>query len=144
EALQGRVLVQRAAAREVARAGLEYAVLRLVDEDMDSRWRADGRLYRWQFQGLPVELRIIDETGKVDLNLADTPLLSALLQALEGDPATADQLAAAIADWRDSDSLTQPAGGAEDPAYAEAGLPYGAKDAPFESLAELRQVLGMP
>ncbi len=45
-------------------------------------------------------------------------------------------------DWRDPDSLTQPAGGGEDGDYASAGLPYGAKDAEFESVAELEQVMG--
>jgi general secretion pathway protein K len=34
-------------------------------------------------------------------------------------------------------------GGAEDPQYAAAKLPYGAKDRPFETLSELRLVLGM-
>ena len=46
-------------------------------------------------------------------------------------------------DWRDEDGLTQPAGGAEDPDYAAAGLAWGAKDAPFETVAEVEQVLGM-
>jgi general secretion pathway protein K len=46
-------------------------------------------------------------------------------------------------DWRDPDNLSQPVGGAEDPAYASAGLAWGAKDAPFDSVAELAQVLGM-
>src|SRR3970282_2169673 len=47
-----------------------------------------------------------------------------------------------IADWGDTAVLSQPAGGGEDPDYANAGLPYGAKDAEFESIAELQQVLG--
>lgn len=144
EALQGRVLADRGAGQEIARAGLEYALLRLGDPDPQRRWRPDGRQYRWQFDGVPVEIRIVDETGKVDLNLADMPLLSRLMQALGATPASADALAAAIADWRDPDPLTQPSGGAEDPEYAAAGLPYGAKDAPFETLSELSQVLGMP
>jgi len=33
--------------------------------------------------------------------------------------------------------------GAEDSAYAAEGLPYGAKDGPFPSVEELRQVLGV-
>jgi general secretion pathway protein K len=52
-------------------------------------------------------------------------------------------VAAAIVDWRDSDSFSQPSGGAEDPQYAAAELPYGAKDAPFETVGEVEQVLGM-
>ncbi|MEE7567475.1 general secretion pathway protein GspK, partial [Xanthomonas sp. Kuri4-3] len=53
------------------------------------------------------------------------------------------RVAAAIIDWRDGDDLSSPGGGAEDRDYAAAGLPYGAKDAPFESLGELRLVLGV-
>ena len=52
-------------------------------------------------------------------------------------------MAGAILDWRDQDSLTQPAGGAEDADYAAAGLAWGAKDAAFETVAELEQVMGM-
>jgi general secretion pathway protein K len=37
----------------------------------------------------------------------------------------------------------QVAGGAEDSDYAAAGLAWGAKDAPFETVTELEQVLGM-
>jgi general secretion pathway protein K len=48
-----------------------------------------------------------------------------------------------VLDWRDPDLLTQPEGGAEDPDYEAAERHYGAKDAPFESVAELEQVLGM-
>lgn len=144
EGLQGRVLAERAAAQEVARAGLEYAVSRLLDPDPARHWRPDGQVHAWQFDGTPVEIRVVDETGKVDLNLADAPLLSNLMRALGAEPEAADALAAAIVDWRDPDPLSQPAGGAEDADYAAAGRPHGAKDAPFEAVSELRRVLGMP
>lgn len=85
---------------------------------------------------------MIDESGKVDLNVADLQLLIALIQALGVDVARAARLAGAIIDWRDTDHLVSP-GGAEDSDYAAAGLPYGAKDNPFQSIAELRLVLGM-
>ena len=143
ESMQGKVLSKGAAAQEIARAGVEYALVRVGQTDPAVQWLPDGRLYLWDYAGSMVAIRIVDETGKVDLNQAEAPLLSALVRAVGGDPAKADQLAAAILDWRDSDPLTQPAGGAEDPDYAAAGLPYGAKDAPFESVAEVEQVLGM-
>ena len=72
-----------------------------------------------------------------------TALLAALMRAVGAQPDVADAVAAAILDWRDPDDLTQPQGGAEDPQYAAAGRPYGAKDAPFETVAEVEQVLGM-
>jgi general secretion pathway protein K len=103
----------------------------------------DGRSYRWSYAGSEIELRIVDETGKVDLNQAGQPLLTALMQALGSEREQAERVAAAILDWRDPDPLTQVKGGAEDPDYAAAGRPYGAKDAPFDTVAEVEQVLGM-
>lgn len=143
EALQGRVGSRGAMAQEIARAGMEYALVRVADRNPETHWQPNGRAYAWRFEGHDVQVRIIDETGKVDLNQADVPLLSRLMQALGEPPDASDALAAAIVDWRDADDLGQPVGGAEDGDYAAAGRPYGAKDAPFETIAELEQVLGM-
>jgi general secretion pathway protein K len=143
EALQGNVLSGGARAQELARAGVEYSLVRLADTEPTTRWLPDGRSYRWSYAGGEVELKIVDETGKVDLNQAGAPLLSALMQAVGADREQAERIAAAILDWRDPDPLTQVNGGAEDPDYAAAGRPYGAKDAPFETVAEVEQVLGM-
>lgn len=144
EQIQGRVLYRGVAGDQAARAGLEYALLRLRDPDPGSRWIPDGRPHRWDFGGVQVDVRIVDETGKLDLNAADPSLLASLMVVLGADPAQAERLAGAIADWRDPDDLGQLAGATEDPQYAAAGLPYGAKDAPFESVSELELVLGMP
>jgi general secretion pathway protein K len=143
EALQGRVGSRGVMAQEIARAGMEYALVRVADRNPETHWQPNGRAYAWRFDGHDVQVRIIDETGKVDLNQADVPLLSRLMQALGEPPDASDALAAAIVDWRDADDLSQPVGGAEDGDYAAAGRPYGAKDAPFETIAELEQVLGM-
>ena len=142
EGLQGRALTRGLVAENAARAGIEYALTRVALTDPRRQWRADGRPYRWRFADAEVEVSLVDEDGKLDLNQADVPLLGALLRAVGVEQGQADRLAAAIVDWRDADQLTQPAGGGEDPDYASAGLPYGAKDAEFESVAELQQVLG--
>ncbi|RDZ27568.1 general secretion pathway protein GspK [Lysobacter silvisoli] len=144
ENLQGRVLTRGLVAQNAARAGMEYALTRVGQSDPRLQWRPDGTAYRWSYAGARVEVKLIDENGKVDLNQADANLLTALIQSAGGIEQQADaaQLASAIMDWRDPDPLTQIAGGAEDPDYASAGLPYGAKDAEFESVAELQQVLG--
>ncbi|QCU72723.1 general secretion pathway protein GspK [Luteimonas yindakuii] len=143
EHLQGRVLHRGVVATEAARAGLEYAVARVIDTTPEGRWLADGREYGWRFHDAGLTLRIVDEAGKVDLNVAQPPLLAALLRTAGAEAGAADQLAGAIVDWRDTDDLGQPVGAAEDPQYAAAGIPYGAKDAPFEDIGELQQVLGM-
>ena len=143
EALQGRVLYHGIVAEQAARAGLDYAVTRIEQTDPRLQWLPDGRDYRWRFADAGITVKIVDESGKVDLNQADAVLLGALFEAAGSDRDRASQVAGAILDWRDPDPLTQPTGGAEDPDYASAGRMYGAKDALFESVAEVEQVLGM-
>src|SRR3546814_14962008 len=92
---------------------------------------------------MSVRIEVVDESGKVDLNAADVGLLARLFTVVGVDQATAGDIAAAIAAWRDAADLTQPPGGAEDPAYASAGLAWGAPDAPFAPPAEAEQVLGL-
>ncbi len=105
-------------------------------------WRADGTVYVWPFGGGRVSVSIQDEDGKIDLNTAPDELLRGLFLSvgLDGDASAA--LVDAIADFRDEDDLHR-LNGAEDRDYADAGLSYGAKDAPFEAVAELQQVIGM-
>lgn len=143
EYLQGRVMVDAAGQQEVARAGLEYALSRLQGDGQTAVWHADGREYRWNFAGQEIALRVVDETGKVDLNAADGPLFEALFKVLQVEPSRAQRLAGTVVDWRDADALKAAGGGAEDKDYAAAGLPYGAKDAPFDSVAELQRLLDM-
>ncbi|WP_407059643.1 general secretion pathway protein GspK [Novilysobacter defluvii] len=140
--LQGRVELRQLQGDAAARAGIEYAMWRLNHPDPALRWHPDGRAYPWQYGEAAVEVRITDERGRVDLNHAPQPLLQALLEVLGTDPDRAAMLSARIVDWRDPDGVAGP-DGAETPAYAAAGRRYGAKDAPFETVDELLQVLGV-
>ena len=143
ESLQGNGAARGVVAGEAARAGVELAVSRLLAQDPEQRWAADGRAYELPFGPATLTIEVLDESAKIDINAAPPSLLSGLFVELGETRERAERLAAAIADWRDPDNLSQPVGGAEDPAYAAAGLAWGAKDAPFESVAELAQVLGM-
>lgn len=143
ESLQGNGAARALVAREAARAGVEYATSRLLAADSARRWAVDGRAYRFDFDGTPVQVSLRDETAKIDLNQASDVLLRDFFVVLGEPRDAAGRLAAAIVDWRDPDHLGQPAGSAEDADYAAAGLAWGAKDAPFETVAELEQVLGM-
>ena len=115
-------------------------------------WRADGTVYAWALGGVEVRISIQDESGKIDLNGAADELLRGLFLAAEWiDPddeiaalgdRDVDALVDAVRDYADEDDLTR-LNGAEDRDYAEAGLPWDAKDAPFEAVEELQQVLGM-
>lgn len=78
---------------------------------------------------------ISDEASRLEVN-------SATIEMLQGLPRMTPELAAAIVDWRDADS-TVSAGGAEDETYLRLSSPYRCKNAPIESLDELRLVYGM-
>lgn len=78
---------------------------------------------------------LVDEGAKLDLNTATAAMLEEL-------PRMTPQLAAAIIDWRDSNS-TVSENGAEDETYQRLNPPYRCKNARFESVDELRLVYGM-
>jgi general secretion pathway protein K len=123
-----------------------------VEGDTDV-WVPDGSPRGIELDGQRLEARLYNEQSRLNLNTASREQLLALIQlTLEQalaesedsdiDPALADALADAIIDWRDEDDLTQ-LNGAEDGDYESAGLAYGARDGPFQSVEELREVLGM-
>lgn len=143
ERQQGKLLARSVQARYAAEGGVEVAVMRLSDADLLRQWVPDNRLNEYVVNKTKMQIRVVDESGKVDINIAGADVISRLLQALEVDPLQAQAISSAILDWRDADDLLSLPGGAEDAQYAAAGRPYGAKDAPFQSTAELQQVLGM-
>lgn len=143
ESLQGNGLARTVLARAAARAGLEHAMARVQHPDPQGRWAPDGQPRSITFEGVAIEVEVRDEAAKIDLNAAPMDLLVALFEQLGEARGEATRLAGAILDWRDEDSLNQPAGGAEDADYAQAGLAWGARDGEFETVAELQQVLGM-
>ncbi|SDF72293.1 type II secretion system protein K (GspK) [Limimonas halophila] len=157
QALATQNRVAAAEAETAANAAVHWAIHQLLDgrqatNDSLPRTRravpVDGRPFRWRFQangqGQPVDvtLRVRDETGKLDLNIVGTDILAGLFQQLGAERERARVLAARLADFRDSDDDPRPGGG-EGRAYRQAGLPYGPKNSPFESVAEIAQVLGI-
>ncbi|MBD8526449.1 general secretion pathway protein GspK [Pseudomarimonas arenosa] len=142
ERMQARHLFEGTKAHYAAEAGIHRAVMALAVPDPLQRWIPDGRAYQFQFEGAEVEIEIHDESGKIDLNAVDPAFFSRFLQGMGVDMVEADELAAAVADWRDTDDLLTP-GGAEDDDYEALGLSYGAKDAPFDLISELQQVRGV-
>ena len=140
-----RNMVDSAAARAAADAGIQRAVLDLVsfpNANDTRKFRADGTNYAWRFAGCLVRLSVQDERSKIDLNQAPEALLAALIELNGVDRGKAQSLADAIADFRDADSLPR-LGGAEKSNYQAAGLAWGPKNAPFQEKEELQQVLGM-
>lgn len=142
ESLQARFLIDTTAARYAAEAGLHLAVFELRNPDLETRWVADGRPYELRFGDAVLEIRVWDESGRIDLNRAEEDLLAELFMSRGVEEMEAVHLAAAIADWRDPDDLVRPFG-AEIDEYLAVGLPYGPANAPFGSVEELQQVIGM-
>ncbi|GAB4178106.1 MAG: type II secretion system protein GspK [Wenzhouxiangellaceae bacterium] len=145
EALQARYLIDSIDARYAAESGLHRAVVELRNPDLETRWVADGRPYVFRFGEAQIEVRITDETGLIDLNAtsqANPELLTRLLVSVGLEQDRAEMLTAAIQDWVDADDETR-VDGAEIDEYQQAGLPYGPANAPFGSIEELQQVMGM-
>lgn len=142
EHLQARHLFDATQALYAAEAGVNRAIFELMQPDPEARWLPDGRSYTFDFDDAGIEVKITDESGKIDLNAANAQTLDLLFQSLGIDAMESVQLADAILDWRDADDLVMP-NGAEAPEYEAAGLPYGPADAPFTTVSELQQVLGM-
>lgn len=77
---------------------------------------------------------VIDESSKININLAPYSVLELL-------PTITPEFAAAIIDWRDEDDeVTE--NGAEAGSYGLMEPAYEIKNAPFETLEELRMVYG--
>src|SRR4029079_16118076 len=77
-----------------------------------------------------------DEASKINLNTASRDILLKL-------PNMTEEIVDAILDWRDADS-TPIASGAESSYYNTLTPPYNCKSQPFETLAELLYVKGIP
>lgn len=84
------------------------------------------------------------EAGKIDLNGAPPELLAGAWASI-GAPGglTPEAFAARVADYRDADGEKTPHGGAEAADYAAAGPNLTIANAPFESVDELQNVLGV-
>jgi len=142
ETMQSRFLFDVTEARYAAEAGLHRAVFEMRNPDMETRWVPDGRAYYIEFGDAVVEIRITDESGRLDLNRADSETLIELFLSRGVDELTAWHLADAIEDWRDEDDLPR-LYGAEIDDYLAAGYPYGPANQNFQTVDELQQVMGM-
>jgi general secretion pathway protein K len=134
--------VHTAQAKALAEAGIWIGVSELLRPESDSNWRADGSVHQVFYSEGSMNISLQDESGLVDLNTASDDLILALLQSTGLDDNQALLLQHRILDWRDRDKLVRTYG-AEDNEYEMAGYEYGAKDGPFNTVDELRELMGM-
>jgi general secretion pathway protein K len=138
--------LDNAKAEALADAAVHRAVLELLKppavDDTEADWRVDGTVYAWGYDGGELRVSVQDEGGKLDLNATPNNLLQALFVSVGVEDDAAAALTDAILDFRDSDDLRR-LNGAESGDYEDAGLPFGPKNQAFETVEELRQVLGI-
>lgn len=131
-----------AQAMAVAESGLAVAELMLLNPNQLKRWHTDGSIYQIDYAESKVRIRLLAETGKVDINSADQILLQGLMAYAPVETELQTKLVNSILDWRDADDLVR-IEGAEKKDYKEAGLSYRPRNRPFQSIEELQLVLGM-
>ncbi|MDG4549502.1 MAG: type II secretion system protein GspK [Candidatus Contendobacter sp.] len=134
--------VERAQARALAEAGVAYGLAWQLDPEAQKQWPPNGDPREWTFGGGRVRIEVTNASGLINLNNAGFELLKALLAGVGVAPREQDRLANAIQDWRDPDDDRSLPYGAESADYRAAGWPKP-KNANFESVEELGQVLGM-
>jgi general secretion pathway protein K len=120
-----------------------------VEEDDEADMEDDTVEYRMNTPMPPIpfgsgayEIRIENESGKINLNLADRDLLRVMLGSLDLDDEEKDVIADSIMDWRDSDRNHR-LNGAENDYYQSLPDPYECKDAEFDAREELLRVRGV-
>jgi type II secretory pathway component PulK len=79
---------------------------------------------------------LVDEASKVNLNNATAAMLLNL-------PQMTSDLSAAMYDWQTSSNTPVSAGGAKSETYSALSPPYLCKNAPYETIEELRMIDGM-
>jgi general secretion pathway protein K len=149
-----RNLAANATTQAAADGAIYEAIFNLGEQQLDRRWLPDGSSHVAQIGQSRIIVRIEDENGFVNPNLASPALLEGLLRALGGEPQKAVDLATAITEWVGSATVRRSPQQlvAE---YRAAGLDYAPPMAasrtaddlgaitPLESIDELGRVRGM-
>ena len=133
---------ERSRALALAEGAVYYAMLMLSLPDQKMQWQADGRPYFWDGKGTQVLVRVQDEGGKVDINMAQENTLKTVFKLLGMGDEQQTQLAETIMDWRDQDDLKR-GNGAESSEYLARGLQTTPQNRQFLVMDEVQGVLGV-
>ena len=125
-----------------ADGALAWSAFQLADSETLEPIVADGRAYPVRIGSTPVTLRIVDETGLVDISMASRELLQAAFEAAGAEPALAQRLSAQTQDWRDADEDRRPLG-AERADYRDAPPTAFIGNRAFVAVEELRALPAM-
>ncbi len=123
------------------RAGTENAIAVLTEDLRDTDclldlWSDNDEDFNNVFlERCEYSVRVIDEAGKLNINVATREQLMAL-------PYMEEHIADAILDWRDNDDEPRTEG-AEAGYYENQPIPYTIRNGPFRTIRELLQVTGV-
>ncbi len=100
--------------RAISDAAISFAVLKLVEAGELAQWGPETPALAFEWNGIPVDIRIQDEHGKFDLNTGAVDVLATLLSALIVPQDLADDLVSDLEDRRSKeqrrvDTLSQSA-----------------------------------
>ncbi len=136
-----RNLLDAASAQAAADGGVFEAASRLLDPAA-RHWAADGQPNSVRIGSAVVAVRMVDESGKINPNVASLGLLQSLVHAAGADTGTAAAVASAIVQWRFPGADNQgPAAIAA--TYRASGRDYAPPEAAFQSIDELGLVRGV-
>lgn len=126
-------------ARQLAESGIAIATHPSIE-------RYDPLLFREFEEGESYEARIEGEDARLNINRilesGDTEILRRLFTHWDLTRTEIDDVLGALEDWYDADDLPR-LNGAEYEDYIEAGRHRGPGNAPFRTIDELREVLGL-
>ena len=135
-------LVADAVAAAADDGAIFAAIFNLSDPNPAQRWPLDGAARELTIGNSRVMVRLEDEAGRINPNLASPALLEAMLRVTGSEPESARRLAGTIGEWVGSAPVARPQN-AVLADYSAAGLDYGPPSAPIETLDELGRVIGM-
>jgi general secretion pathway protein K len=145
--------------RRLAEAGIYYALGKLLTAKMaESRtavpgaglkptvhpldlWQGDGRPHILELPEGRIEVRLEDERGKINLNLAPEHTLAKLFEAMGFSELRVRTMVDSIQDWRTRGDVARPYG-AKSAYYLRLDPPYVAKNGFFDTVEELAWVHG--
>jgi len=91
---------------------------------------------------VPVQISWTDLSGRLNPNIASVAMLNAFLLQLDVPERNAENLSAAIIDWRSPGEASR-LGGTKAARYRDSGLGYRPPGRPFETLDEIGFVMGV-
>ena len=140
----------------IAVAGLNRAIAEIIrndvvpvkaesaesEEEEAIKWRINTDIPAVPFGQGQFEVKIENESGKININKAQRGLLKMMLDGFDLEESDKDVIVDSILDWRDKDDLHR-LNGAEGDYYLSLPEPYKCKNGDFDLVEELLLVKGV-